>query len=390
MAESLHDFFDDHAQWTGPVPEPPSGQPSRREKRKQRKARNRKRMRIIITAIIVLACVIGGGYAVVRTLGNINTVEVQRTTAEDYEGPGDGSVSFTIESGQSSSEVAQNLVKEGIVKSVGAFTQALAASQKDVAIQPGTFDLKYHMSAASVVAILTDPTKASGFLVVTPGERMSKIIKQAAQISGIDNEEFQNIVDQGGQGILPEEAQGKFEGWIEPGSYNVKSKHSASEILQEMVQARIAKLDKLGVPAGADRERILIIASIAEAEVNKAEYYGKVARVIENRLTQNMTLGMDSTVAYGLGIQTLDLTNAQLQDATNPYNTRVNAGLPPTPISMPGDNAIQAAMDPPAGDWIYFVTVNLQTGETKFTADKDQFEEYVAEYKAYEKQHANN
>ena len=109
MAESLHDFFDDHAQWTGPIPEPPSGQPSRREKRKQRKAKNRKRMRIIITTIIVLACVIGGGYAVVRTLGNINTVEVQRTTAEDYEGPGDGSVSFTIESGQSSSEVAQNL-----------------------------------------------------------------------------------------------------------------------------------------------------------------------------------------------------------------------------------------------------------------------------------------
>ena len=58
---------------------------------------------------------------------------------------------------------------------------------------------------------------------------------------------------------------------------------SASEILKAMVDKRIAKLDELGVPAGSDRERVMIIASIAEAEVNKADYYGKVTRVIENR-----------------------------------------------------------------------------------------------------------
>ena len=69
-----------------------------------------------------------------------------------------------------------------------------------------------------------------------------------------------------------------------------------------MVNARIAKLDEMGVPTGEEREKIMIMASIAEAEVNSQEYYGKVTRVILNRIDAGMPLGMDTTVAYGLGI----------------------------------------------------------------------------------------
>ena len=177
-----------------------------------------------------------------------------------------------------------------------------------------------------------------------------------------------------------EDANGKFEGWFEPGQYDVKSKTSASDVLKMMVDRRVAKLDELGVDA-SERERVLTIASIAESEVNSKEYYGKVTRVILNRLDKGMTLGMDTTVAYGLGISASQLTNAQLLDASNPYNTRVNKGLPPTPISNPGDNAINAALNPEDGDWIYFVTTNLETGETKFTASEEEFEQYVQEYK---------
>ena len=75
------------------------------------------------------------------------------------------------------------------------------------------------------------------------------------------------------------------------------------------------------------------------------------------------------------------LTDAMLNDASNPYNTRVNTGLPPTPISNPGESAIKAAMNPPEGDWLYFVTVNLTTGETKFAATEDEFWKLRDEYK---------
>lgn len=115
--------------------------------------------------------------------------------------------------------------------------------------------------------------------------------------------------------------------------------------------------------------------------MNSQEYYGKVSRVIENRLKDDMPLGMDSTVAYGFKVKGTELTNDQLNDGSNPFNTRVNKGLPPTPISNPGDDAIQAAMHPEDGDWLYFVTTDLKTGETKFTSSYDEFEKFVQEYK---------
>ena len=206
------------------------------------------------------------------------------------------------------------------------------------------------------------------------------VITAVTQASGKDVSEFQSVIDGGGDGILPSEAGGKFEGWFEPGTYDAQNK-SAEDIIKAMVEARIAKLDKLGVPTGSDRERILIIASIAESEVGSEQYYGKVARVILNRIDAGMPLGMDTTVAYGLGISASQLTDDQLNDSSNPYNTRINKGLPPTPISNPGDGAITAAMDPPEGKWLYFVTTNLKTGETKFVETEDEFWKIRDEYK---------
>ena len=138
------------------------------------------------------------------------------------------------------------------------------------------------------------------------------------------------------------------------------------------------------MPAGSDRERVMIIASIAEAEVNKADYYGKVTRVIENRLEQGMSLGMDSTVAYGNNVKPAQVTTEMTQDESNPYNTYKISGLPPTPISNPGDSAIQAALHPESGNWLYLCTVNLDTGETKFAATADEHDQNVAELRKWQ------
>ena len=254
----------------------------------------------------------------------------------------------------------------------------------DAKLYPGTFSLKQHMKVDAVLRILSDPSNASGFLEVKPGERVTDVLDAAASLSGIDRSEFDAIVNNKGAGILPDEAAGSFEGWLEPGSYNIKSMGSASDILKAMVDKRIAKLDELGVPSGTDRERVMIIASIAEAEVNKSDYYAKVTRVIENRLDQGMTLGMDSTVAYGNNVKSAEVTTAMTQDASNPYNTYQIAGLPPTPISNPGDNAISAALNPEPGDWLYFCTVNLDTGETKFAATADEHNQNVAELRQWQ------
>jgi UPF0755 protein len=120
----------------------------------------------------------------------------------------------------------------------------------------------------------------------------------------------------------------------------------------------------------------MIVASLVESEANRDQDRGKVARVIYNRLETDATNGLlqiDATVNYALGRDLgLGLTEEDL-DVDSPYNTRKFPGLPPGPIESPGDEAIAAAANPPEGDWVYYVTVNLDTGETKFTEDYQEF-----------------
>lgn len=385
MSDSFNDYFEENTQWvTGnsaaPASEPPKPPKSRKEMRDRRRKGRQKRVLVVVAVVAVLALLAAGCFFGYRRIAAIRAVnEYNKSISQEFKGKAYGTVYFTIEQGQDSLTVGRNLVKAQIVKSAETFAATVSANS--ATLYPGTYEMQKHMQSADAVEILSDQTKATGFLDVKSGERVSDVIANAAQLSGIDEAEFKAVIDGGGSGILPAEAKGKFEGWLEPGQYDVKSKKSASDILKMMVDKRIAKLDELGVKA-ADRERILNIASIAEAEVNSKEYYGKVTRVILNRLDKGMTLGMDSTVAYGNNVKSADITQAMLDDASNPYNTRIHKGLPPTPISNPGDNALEAALNPESGDWLYFVTVNLETGETKFTADEDEFNQFVQEYKS--------
>lgn len=387
MTDNLNDFFSDNAQWvdssdatsfnSAMPPQPPK---SRRDMRRRREQKRRRLYITIIAALVVVILIGVGGFSGVRALKRWKAANEANSQSqiEDYTGPGDKEVTFTVESGQGAAEIAENLVKAKIVKSAAAFTSAVSGAA--ATLYPGSYALKTHMKASDVVKILSDQSQAGGFAEIRAGERVSDVIANAAQASGIDVSEFQAIIDGGGSGILPEEAGGKFEGWLEPGTYNAQNK-SAEDIIKSMVDARIAKLDDLGVPTGSERERILIIASIAESEVGSDKYYGQVARVILNRIDSDMALGMDTTVAYGLGISASRLTDDQLNDDSNPYNTRIHKGLTPTPISNPGDDAIKASINPPEGKWMYFVTTNLQTGETKFVETEDEFWKIRDEYK---------
>ena len=388
MTDNLNDFFSDNAQWVDSSDDtsfnsamPPQPPKSRRDMRRRREQKRRRLYITIIAALVVVILIGVGGFSGVRALKRWKAANEANSQSqiEDYTGPGDKEVTFTVESGQGAAEIAENLVKAKIVKSAAAFTSAVSGAA--ATLYPGSYALKTHIKASDVVKILSDQSQAGGFAEIRAGERVSDIIANAAQASGIDVSEFQAIIDGGGSGILPEEAGGKFEGWLEPGSYNAQNK-SAEDIIKSMVDARIAKLDDLGVPTGSERERILIIASIAESEVGSDKYYGQVARVILNRIDSDMALGMDTTVAYGLGISASRLTDDQLNDDSNPYNTRIHKGLTPTPISNPGDDAIKASINPPEGKWMYFVTTNLQTGETKFVETEDEFWKIRDEYKS--------
>ena len=394
MADDMQEFFQNKVQWVTDGQAPVSAMPPRppHSRREMRRRRERRKHRKQIMIVIIALAVVLATSCVVILVGGLRhgapRIVATKEVAPDYPGPGGQPLEFTVESGQGADQVGANLVKAGVVKSTAAFLHAITSTQSESRLLPGVFDLRLRMKASDVVAILTDSSKAGGFLQVRAGERVRDVVTRAAQLSGVPQSEFDALIQAKGEGILPQEAQGNFEGWLQPGEYDVRKAGSAKAILSNLVSKRIEHLNQLGVPGGQDRQTILNTASITEAEVNKSEYYSKVARVIENRLAKGMPLGMDSTVAYSNNVSALKLTDAMLKNADDPYNTRVHPGLPPGPIGSPGDEAIQAVMHPESGDWLYFVTVNMDTGETRFSDNPDQFNRDVKEYKAWESQHS--
>jgi UPF0755 protein len=119
-----------------------------------------------------------------------------------------------------------------------------------------------------------------------------------------------------------------------------------------------------------------------EKEVRGEGDRAKAARVIYNRLEKNEPLGLDSTVIYAENLDT-NTTTAKDRDSDSKYNTYKHAGLPPGPIAAPGRAALEGAANPADGDWMYWVTVNYDTGETKFAKTLAEHNRYVKEFQAW-------
>ncbi|MEU8780634.1 endolytic transglycosylase MltG [Streptomyces sp. NPDC048637] len=172
---------------------------------------------------------------------------------------------------------------------------------------------------------------------------------------------------------LPAAAKGNPEGYLFPATYPISSDTTPASLLSYMVKTANQRLAADGIAS----YRTVLIASIVQAEADRPADMGKVARVIDNRLAHHMPLQMDSTINYALGRSTLHTSHADTRTKT-PYNTYRHQGLPPTPIDNPGADALKAAGAPPAGDWLYFVTV--KPGDTRFTADYQEHLRNVREF----------
>ena len=367
-------------------PSETTGMRSRRIASERRAARRRKRRRAIrsfFVLLLVIGLVGGAGYVAYSQLVNGST-----TASDDYPGPGTTEVLVTIADQSTGRDIGSALYDAGVVKSVGAFVRQYEKNPAARAINPGTYRFKLEMSAADALAVLLDPmNRVASNVTVLSKERLSVVKKRIVEVMDVSSEEVDKaLADTEGIG-LPAEAKGSAEGWLAPGSYEVGEDDTPTTVLARMVKATIDELDGLGV-APADREEVLIKASIVEGEMgSNKKYMPQVARVIENRLvdTDGETkgvLGMDSTTLYGVGKES-GLPSQEDLDNDNPYNTRLRQGLPPTPINQPSVDAIKAVLNPAEGNWLYFVTIDLNTGETVFAATAAEHEANKAKLDAY-------
>ena len=171
-----------------------------------------------------------------------------------------------------------------------------------------------------------------------------------------------------------------LEGFLFPATYEFTRRTATRQLLQSQLAAFRRSWAKVNMRYARSKNLtpydVLIIASMIEREVVVAKERPLVAAVIYNRLKARMTLGIDATIRYGLGVPpTESLRESHLADPT-PYNTRIHTGLPPTPIANPGLASMQAAARPAKVDYLFFVRKPDKKSHF-FTASEREFVNYM-------------
>ena len=352
-----------------------------------------RRIKSGIAVLIALAVLVGGGWFA-STKGYTAYMNWRQTS--DYIGTGLADVQITIPSGASVTDMGLILVKADVVKSTKAFQTAAAAEPKSTSIQAGTYKMKTHLPASVAVARLIDPAtyKVVKRVVIREGLRVTAMVPVLAKGTGLTEDQLNAVLKDPTKLGLPAYANNSPEGFLFPDSYEVADKPDALTALKAMTAefATVAASEDLvnrATAFGFTPLQVLTVASIIEAEVNRAEDRPMVARAIYNRLQgktetgQPMKLQSDATVIYANGgAGALTTTDAQ-RAITSAYNTYKVDGLPPGPINSPGKSAIEAALNPADGTWIYWVVVNPETGETKFASTFADHQKNVAEFQAW-------
>jgi UPF0755 protein len=308
----------------------------------------------------------------------------QRFQSPDYTGPGSGEVTVQVLGGDTATSLAPRLVKLGIVASTSSFISAAKSSSNPDGLEPGFFRLHHHMNSALAYALLLNPSSRIQSVVTIPeGLRETQILAALEAKTDTSASAFAKALEDTSALGLPSYANGNPEGFLFPATYNFNPGTGALTMLQTMVARFNQEAASINLPAAAQTgkmtpNQIITIASILEAEAGAPKYYADVAEVIYNRLNQNIKLGLDSTVNYALHRFGVSLTTTQMQ-VNSPYNTFIHTGLPPGPIDSPGNAAIEAALHPAHGPLLYFVTVNIKTGLTKFATTSAGFQQLVNE-----------
>lgn len=346
--------------------------------RPSKKVRRRRRLVALLLslALFVTAAVVGAQF-LKPLLG--------ADKASDYPGPGTGQVKVAVLPGEGPVSVAAKLEEAKVVANADTFVSELAASGGTLA--PGEYDFKQEMKNADAVAVLLNAEQSKVmYFALSAGLRIGESLQAISEGSGIPVAQLKALNDSPKQFGLPAKAK-NLEGYLAPGEYRFPLGTTPKAILTSLVKSTTDELKTQGVTDPAKQYDVVTVASIVQAEGGQAEYKD-VAGAIYNRLKPNNTetaglIQSDATVTYGLGRKSFHITEDEKANKSNPYNTYANPGLPVGPIGSPGKNAIDAAAKPNKNDYLYWVTINLDTKETKFSKTLAEHQRYVDQYNAW-------
>ena len=370
MIDELDLAFDEHAE---------RGRPRHRRGFGGAKKSGGRSAIAFLVAFVLLAVLGGGAYLGYSKIKGF-------FTAADYAGSGTGQVTVQIANGSSITEMGNTLVQDDVVKSTEAFINAAEANPKGKNIQSGTYTMRKQMSAKAAVALMLDPkARIVNGVTIPEGKTALQVYAILSQKTGIPVKSFEDAAkDPAALGVDDswykrtdkQKVTKSIEGFLFPDTYQFSPKATATDILTTMVKHFMTVADNMDFAKTVVEQRkispyeALTVASLAQAEAGNQADLGKIARVAYNRLYSGNfpcdCLQFDVGINYYYQLTgrptkpSKDMTEAELTDPKNPYRTHGKPGLTPTPIDNPGQAALQAAMSPPAGPWLYFVAIDKQ------------------------------
>ncbi len=334
----------------------------------------KKRLRLlyVISLVIIVALLIT--VLILRNQYNNNIKPVSANT---------NSVIVTIKTGSSLPQIANTLKQAGVIRSVWAFEWYVRndgyASQY---IEAGTYNLRQSQSVAEIVSELTNGAQASNLVTILPGQRIDQIetalIRDGySKTDVVKALQLSNYVDKYPM-LQYAPSSATLEGFLYPDSFNRVHDTTVSQIINESLAEMQSKLTP-NIVAGFAKNGLnvyqgITIASMVEQEVNKASDKPMVAQVFISRYKLGMTLGSDVTAYYGSIIAGV----APSLTYNSPYNTLINVGLPPGPISNISYSSLQAAAFPANTNYLYFVAGD--NGTTYFSTTLAEHNAQTAQY----------
>ena len=296
---------------------------------------------------------------------------------------------LTIDRGTTGSKLAALLEQEKILEHADLLPWLLKLQPQLNKVKAGTYSLTGVKTLQDLLDMINSGKEAQFSVKFIEGKTFKEWRKNLENaphlkqtLQGKSDKEIMALLD------IPAVAKAvdewnNMDGWLYPDTYNYTPNSTDLELLKRSTTRLQKALDKAwnerdeNLPL-ADPYQMLILASIVEKETGVAAERPQVASVFINRLKANMKLQTDPTVIYGMGENyTGNIRKKDLETIT-PYNTYMIEGLPPTPIAMVSESALQAVAHPAKTDFYYFVADG--SGGHKFTRNLNEHNKAVQEY----------
>ena len=279
-------------------------------------------------------------------------------------------VDFTVEIGETAASIAGRLQEQSLINDADLFRLFLRYNGLDASLEAGDYELRRNMNMREIAEALQKASFEEVAVTIPEGWRAEQVAELLTNQNIMDGVVFLAAVRQGtgvDHPLLADRPAGaSYEGYLFPDTYRLPAKASPEDLISRMLDNMASKIPanavELAAAQGYTFYEMLTVASIVEREAVIPDERPTIASVYLNRLAQGMPLQADPTVQYAMGYQTdtgqwwkTPVTLEEYSQVNSPYNTYLNYGLPPGPISNPGASAINATLQPEQTDYLFFM-----------------------------------